>query len=149
MTEMCSICMCDSINLPIALSCHHSFCYLCIKRWYVTGDKKCPLCRSDIPPNEIYTSIPSLMSSYGQDMWAYAGRGGWWLYDPVANKTIVEAFTAKDPETRIDVGGTEFVVDFDQMVQFSSGRKKTRAIKRVTQQDTIKGIAGLTLKDEA
>uniref|UniRef100_A0A3B3ZZE0 Uncharacterized protein n=1 Tax=Periophthalmus magnuspinnatus TaxID=409849 RepID=A0A3B3ZZE0_9GOBI len=41
----CPVCL-DTYTEPVSLSCHHSFCYSCLKDyWDKNQDKSCPVCR--------------------------------------------------------------------------------------------------------
>lgn len=40
----CPIC-CDIFTDPVLLSCSHSFCRSCLKRYWETGLRECPVCR--------------------------------------------------------------------------------------------------------
>ncbi len=51
--SMCTICHNELTN-SATLSCNHSFCTCCIKKW---EKSTCPLCRADT--NHFYTSQPS------------------------------------------------------------------------------------------
>ena len=89
----CAICL-QSCLQPIRLSCHHIFCFLCIKGVTINHSQtKCPMCRENISqedltnPNIISLSNKDLKRSRSEEKeteykWFYSGASnGWWEYD--------------------------------------------------------------------
>uniref|UniRef100_A0AAV2JHR4 Helicase-like transcription factor n=1 Tax=Knipowitschia caucasica TaxID=637954 RepID=A0AAV2JHR4_KNICA len=51
--EECSVCL-DSVRFPVITHCAHVYCRPCIAKVISTEDRaRCPLCRSEIRPNEL------------------------------------------------------------------------------------------------
>lgn len=154
MDDICPICL-EKPNNPTNLGCSHVFCYLCIKQSYITGNKKCPMCRKDLD-NDLYENAK------GNDIhidkgyyWMYSGRNkGWWLYDNDTTIIIENGYEdyKKDnnnDKITIDILGLEYIIDFNNMQQINKYKKwRRRYIKREDieeDKDTIdiKGISGL------
>lgn len=40
--------VCYEHDTTCTFTCGHSFCYMCTKKWYITGHPTCPMCRDTI-----------------------------------------------------------------------------------------------------
>ena len=52
----CVICY-DKIKGKTSLNCGHSFCLLCIEKWYNNNKNTCPVCRKKFKKNHMYDNI--------------------------------------------------------------------------------------------
>lgn len=148
----CSICL-DSPNLPFTLECNHTFCYLCIKRAYISSNKLCPLCRHPIP-REIYEHAKlqkELHHSNNTIKWLYKGRqSGWWEYDNITSELIEDAYNSNKQLILVNILGSPYIIDLRKWKQILTITPFTeRQIKRVDTSNelakNIKGIAGLKM----
>ena len=60
-SEICSICL-ENFDTPVMTHCGHLFCKSCISR-SLTVKNKCPMCKTPLKINEIYSLSPSSSSS--------------------------------------------------------------------------------------
>jgi len=76
--------------------------------------------------------------------WFYEGRNGWWQYDERASIILEDAYKTEARSCELLVSGFQYLVDFENMVQF---RKSHPARRRRIKRDIVgvdrKGIAGL------
>ena len=77
---ICNICN-DIPNIPIALSCSHLLCLLC-----VGISSECPLCEQDI--TDIETNIDNI--KHRNYIWLYSSNFNhkWWCYSSKLNKIV-------------------------------------------------------------
>jgi hypothetical protein len=56
--DPCAICKDENIIQPVTLECNHTFCGMCIVRWFraASGERVCPLCR-DAGVNNLESAI--------------------------------------------------------------------------------------------
>lgn len=153
----CPICY-DKLILPYVSECNHTFCYMCLKIAYI-HDARCPMCRADLP-REVYEEayVTEKSSDWAEDsiVWLYSGRSeGWWRYDPITNQNIESGYNChlRNPVERsimVKILNRDYVIDYLEMTQRPSGDSGvSRKIKRLEGdiEETIKGIAGLRLKE--
>jgi len=146
MNDICPLCLDefdDEIN-TITLSCHHRYCYLCLKL-NINNLNKCCLCKCDINKKIIddkNLTIDEILKNENY-RWLYSSHknDGWWLYDLKTNKEIEKHYQLKKDECFIELGFKKFKIDFKNMKQ-----NNTRDIKRLVSMDEIKGIAGIKIK---
>lgn len=156
----CCICQ-EEYNLPVALSCGHNFCYLCIKGVVITNNNygltKCPLCRTDIDIDMDDCHVNTYLCNEQCEsniVWQYAGRNyGFWDYD---NKSCIileeeyEKYLSNDIYNKccITIGCNEYIIDFENMEQvLKSDSNKKRSIRRINKNlvdSCTKGTAGIS-----
>jgi hypothetical protein len=89
----CSICK-NIKYLPLNLDCSHSFCFLCIKKLILSGEKKCSICNKifNIDINNIKIENLELLENLldYDTLWCYSTIYGnyWWLYDLNSSKKL-------------------------------------------------------------
>lgn len=156
--SVCSVC-CQPYVHPVELPCAHIFCYLCIKG-VLARKPSCPFCRTTVPrdfvikPKVVEPSVlEKAISKHPDDapQWYYEGRReGWWLYDPRTSEEIEDAYKDKKTKCIVQVAGFDYVIDFNNMVQFRQDRpERRRKILRSNMVDDtamVKGVAGLYSK---
>jgi len=123
----------------------------------------CPFCRATVPrdfvikpkvvePKVLEKAISKKSDSKPQ--WYYEGRReGWWLYDPRTSEEIEDAYKERKAKCVIQVAGFDYVVNFEDMVQFRQDRpeRRRRILRSDMVEDTavVKGVAGLYSKKQS
>lgn len=147
----CPICY-EIMDLTYETPCHHQFCYLCLKTSYILQNRKCPLCRGDLPVDLCNNAILKDNIEIPSICWAYSGRkGGMWYYDITSNEIIEEAYQKfllnnENKKIKMIILGKTYNVNFSKMIQ--KGDNGSRKIFRLDSNKDIvnvKGIAGLRI----
>lgn len=145
----CPICY-ENIDLLYETPCNHKFCYLCLKTSFMCQNKKCPLCRADLPNDLCNNAILKEDIQRVDVYWTYSGRNnGMWQYDINSNELLEQGYQnfLTNPnlkKIKIKILGKEFTINYSKMIQ--KGERGSRKILRVnSEQNTqnVKGIAGL------
>jgi hypothetical protein len=154
--EECPICY-DNINLIYETTCKHRFCYLCLKRSFLSDNKECPLCREPLPDDLCERASSKYEFDIPDICWSYSGfKDGVWYYDISSTEIIEEAYQKylidnKKYRFNISILGRQYIINFDNMTQ-KSDKKVVRNIFRIDRnQDNseheLKGMAGLKIDD--
>jgi Zinc finger, C3HC4 type (RING finger) len=88
----CELCL-SKINIPLELTCHHKFCYLCIKmNMIMTSSLACPICHYQIivDIDNFKISTHELIDNNSNIIWAYSSNYNnlWWCYDTVSIRKL-------------------------------------------------------------
>lgn len=152
----CPICL-EALNLPLSLTCGHTFCFLCIKGVSEThkvspykeddDDPACPICRApvntDIVDKATMTNINQSSHSTvsdGTTVWMYAClNSGWWMYDMLTSSQIESMYqqyankNSPDEEltNEISIGASSYTIDFEEMSQRHTKNGHARKILRL------------------
>lgn len=91
MSTLCILCN-NNVSLPYNLNCDHTFCYLCIKTYYLSNNKKCPTCNTDILDNLSSIQYNNILEEVNNrsTFWLYSSNhpNFWYAYDKKSNDAI-------------------------------------------------------------
>lgn len=117
-------------------------------------DKRCALCRSEIPEDFLTKQSIQISPSTEQEpdrdadrfVWFYEGYNGWWRYDERNGAEVEKAFGDGRPSVDLLLAGNVYVVNFRKMIQYrKSEPAKRRRVKRDLVKTPVKGVAGLKI----
>lgn len=149
--EDCAVCLQPHLYC-IELPCHHLFCFLCAKGFYIRS-KSCALCRAPIPDDFIKDPSNYVKSANFQENsdeprygWFYSGRNGWWQYDERTSEELEKAQILGMSSIEVLIAGFMYKIDLDQMLQYQvDGSSRKRSVKRDILNVPKKGIAGIPM----